>query len=241
MKLNDPYTFSIGNFEGPLDLLWHLIHNNEIDIYEISLQQITRQYLEKVKELAGLSVDNGAEFIASAANLVWLKSKTLLPKHEQQEQTTEEEYDPRFEIIHQLLDYCRFKQAAKELAEREQQQSAYYARGVEEGESKKTLGIDHLSLEDLAAMFQQVLAKATENRGLIHEEIWKVSDKIKTIRGFLSKMQTIPFGFLFDPEKSRMELIVTFLALLELMKIGEARVAMDPNKQTVSIIKNLQA
>lgn len=238
MQLQNPLTFSIGNFEGPLDLLWHLIQRNEIDIYEVNLQKITQQYLVKVKELTVSGVDEGAEFISSAAALVWLKSKTLLPQHEQLEESTDEEHDPRFEVIHQLIDYCRFRQAAKELAEREQQQSAFYARGVEESEVKKNLGIDHLSLEDLAAMFRQVLSKASENKGIIHEEFWRVSDKIKAIRNFIATMQVIPFELLFSAEKSREELIVTFLALLELMKMGEACVSMDSTRQSASITRN---
>lgn len=227
MKLQDQEIFSLDNFEGSLDLLWHLIHRNEIDIYEVALTQITKQYVEKIRELSSSGIDLGAEFISQAAALVWLKSKTLLPKHEQEE-VLEEEYDPQFEIIHQLLDYCRFKQAAKELAQREEQQSAFYARGVDEiVEAKKNLGINHLTLEDLATMFRQVLSRAASQKGVIHEEIWRVADKIKSIRSWLQEQKSIPFGLLFTAEKSREELIVTFLALLELMKVGEARVVGD--------------
>lgn len=236
MQLQEQETFSIKDFEGPLDLLWHLIQHSEINIYEVSLHQITKQYLAKIHEINSLEIDKGAEFIASAASLVWLKSKTLLPKHEQQEETLEEENDPRFEVIHQLIDYCRFRQAAKELSEREQQQSAFFARGIEENEARKKLGIDHLSLEDLAMMFREVLAKAVLQKGIIHEEFWKVSDKIKIIRHLLSYMHGIPFGVLFTPDKSREELIVTFLALLELMKMGEASVAIHSATNTISIL-----
>lgn len=236
MKLHDSQVFTINHFEGPLDLLWHLIQREEMNIFEISIQEITKQYLEKIKDL-DFEVDQGAEFIALASTLVWLKSKELLPMHEQDEQETEEEHDPRFEVIHQLLDYCRFKQAAKELSEREQQQSAYYPRGVEDTEIKKNFGIDHLSLEDLSAMFRQVLSRAAEHKGVICEEVWRVSDKIKMIRGLISKSQRLVFGEIFHAEKSRIELIVTFLALLELMKMGEVKVKIDPAKQVVYITK----
>lgn len=234
MKLHHPQIYNINHFEGPLDLLWHLIQRDEMNIFEVQIHEITKQYLAKLREL-DLEVDQGAEFIASASALLWLKSKTLLPKHEQEELTAEEEHDPRFEIIHQLIDYCRFKQAAKELSDREQQQSAFYPRGVEETEVKKNLGIDHLSLEDLAVMFRQVLSKTAEQKGVICEEVWRVSDKIKAIRGLLLKIQKIPFDMIFNAEKSRGELIVTFLALLELMKMGEAKVRMDTKEQTVYI------
>lgn len=237
MKFQESVTFSIDNFEGPLDLLWHLISRQEIDIYEVSIKEITKQFIERCKNLANPEVDHGAEFIASAASLLWLKSKTLLPIHEQLTDTTLEEEDPRFEIIHHLMDYCRFKQAAKDLSDREQHQTAYYLRGVESSiEAKKNLGIDHLSLEDLANLFRDIIAKVSVKHGLIHEEVWRVSDKIRALRYQINECKSIPFVEVFTSEKSREELIVTFLALLELMKNGEAKVVFDRTKNIVSII-----
>lgn len=237
MKLLDLNSFSIDNFEGPLDLLWQLIQRNEVDIYQVSLCDITKQYIEKTHEAAECDLDQGAEFIASTAALLWLKSKTLLPKSEQQEPAPEDEYDPRFEVIHQLVDYCRFRQAAKELAEREQKQSSFFVRGTEESEIRKNSGIAHLSLDDLAVMFRQVLSKAQVHKGAIYEEEWQVGDKIALIRSLLLKQSLIPFGQIFISEKSREELIVTFLALLELMKTGEVRIAIDTTTQVVSIVQ----
>lgn len=237
MKLAAAETFTLENFEGPLDLLWHLISRQEIDIYEVFLQKITSQYLEKCRGLQTQNLDNGAEFIGLASSLIALKSKTLLPKHEQEQEliTFDEENDPRFEIIHHLIDYCRFKQAAKILSEKELSQSAFYIRGAEENEVKKNLGINHVSLDDLANLFSQILAKAAPNKGVIHEEVWRVSDKIKSLKSLLSSQNSIPFTDLFTTEKCRDELIVTFLALLELMKSGDARVIHDIAKQIISI------
>lgn len=230
-------TFTLENFEGPLDLLWYLINRHEIDIYQISLLQLIKQYL--AKSLSSKDLDRGAEFIAMASALVWFKSKTLLPKHEQvQEEAQDTEADPRFEIIHHLIDYCRFKQAAKDLTEREMQQGAYYPRGIEGAIAKKNLGIDHLSLDDLASLFQQILSKAVVKEGTIHEEEWKVSDKIKTLRQMLNKKRSLIFQEVFNHNMNRIELIVTFLALLEMMKSGEARVTRNKEKNTVCIIGN---
>lgn len=229
-------TFALENFEGPLDLLWHLITRQEIDIYEIPIIEITHQYLSRQKESAD-NLDRGAEFIALAASFIWFKSKALLPKHEQlQEQELEEELDPHFDIIHHLVDYCRFKQAAKDLSAIEEQQGAYYLRGIEDQEVKKNLGIHHLSLDDLATLFQQILAKAVPQKGTIHEEEWKVSDKIQYLREWLAGQQKIDFTMAFNPMMSRMELIVTFLALLEMMKSGEAKVIHAPEQQKYYII-----
>jgi segregation and condensation protein A len=229
-------TFTLSNFEGPLDLLWHLINRQEIDIYEIMISEITQQYLQRIKNIQDMDVDRGAEFIALAATLVLYKSKILLPKHEQQvDAPVDEEQDPRFEIIHQLIDYCRFKQAAKELTDRELQQHAFYSRGVEASEAKKNLGIAHLSLDDLAGMFREILSKASPHKGTIHEEEWRVGDKIKLFRSLFKAHSFVLFTDVFSIEQCREELIVTFLALLELMKIGEARVVLDPEKNQACI------
>lgn len=244
MKLNPTHTFALTNFEGTLDFLLHLVQKSEIDIYEVSLQQITAQYLLKFHaHLATTSnvdsnVDRGAEFIATAASLLWLKSKMLLPKHEQLPQSLEEEeIDPRFEIIHYLLDYCRFKDAAKELSQREEHQSAFYVRGTDNPiEVKKHLGIEHLSLQDLALLFQQVVARCSVQSGLINEEEWLVGDKITLIRKLLCELKKIRFEILFSIDKCREELIVTFLAILELMKLGEAGVIKDMAADAIMIV-----
>lgn len=226
--------YTLENFEGPLDLLWHLISKQEIDIYQIPIKEITDQFLEKENRD---SIDEGAEFVALAATLVWYKSKTLLPRHEQiQDDTLEEGDDPRFEIIHHLVDYCRFKDAAKQLTEREQQQNAYYFRGVDNDlEVKKKLGIDHLSIEDLADLFQQILDKSIAHKGVIHEEEWRVADKIVSLRELLESNQKVNFHSIFYPERPRAELIVFFLALLELMKLGEAKVGIESINKSVCI------
>lgn len=233
-------TYTLENFEGPLDLLWHLINRQEIDIYQVSILDITQQYLSTCKEFfAGL--DRGAEFIGLAASLIWFKSKALLPKHEQQEeQNQEEELDPKFEVIHQLLDYCRFKQAAKELSDREQQQGSFYSRGVDAvAEAKKNLGIAHLSLDDLAQLFQEILAKAAPRKGTIEEEEWNVGDKIRYLNQCLFKQKKLEFSKVFDPSMGRIELIVTFLALLEMMKSGDAHVVNDLKLKTIYIAAGL--
>lgn len=240
MQTPDTTTFVLEHFEGTLDLLWHLIHRNEIDIYEVPLQQIAHQCWLKLDALTiPTNLEAGADFVGWLAALILYKSKILLPKHEQQQILEEvETADPHFEVIHHLLDYCRFKQAAKKLTEREQTQSAFYTRGVESAvESKKHLGVDHLSLDDLANLFQQLLSRTAARKGTVEEETWKVSDKIKSIRQLLIATPSFLFVSLFNSEKSRDELIVTFLALLELMKMGEARVVRDQTTLEILIWK----
>ena len=218
--------FTLENFEGPLDFLLHLIYQNEIDIYEVPILKIIIQYLERNSEELENDVDSGAEFIGMASLLLFLKSRMLLPKHEQP-LNTEEDADTKFDIIHQLIDYCRFKEAAKELSIREDQQSGFYGRGLEGPYTiQKNLGIEHLTLTDLKLLFQEIANKVNANKGTIDEEVWLVGDKIIFIRKSLV-ISDLLFGNLFSLHISKDELIVTFLALLELMKLGEVLVIKD--------------
>ena len=230
--------FSLTNFEGPLEFLLYLIQREEINIYDISLQELTQQCLLKLKEWQAKKVDLGAEFIGSAAYLLWLKSKTLLPEHEKESDFLPEdiEEDPNFDIIYHLLDYCRFKDAAKELAERREQQSTRFFRGVvDTPEWKKPMGIDHISLDELSVLFKNMMARTAIARPCIHEENWRVSDKIREVRRLLKEESSIRIDSLFAPEKSRVEWIVIFLAILELMKIGDIKIGRHVQTQAILI------
>lgn len=237
MTQNSDNTFSLDIFEGPLAFLLHLIQKCEINIHDVPISEITKQYHEKIQEWLALSVDDGAEFISTTALLLLMKSKRLLPKHEITEEE-EEDLDPNFEIIHQLLEYCHFKEAAKDLAIREEKQSAFFNRGVHSlPEAKKQLGIEHLSMEDLGALFEKVLQKAGSQNKKISEEEWRVSDKISYLRSTLKEKAKVPFSYLFNDEKVKPELIVNFLALLELMKIGECFVAKEEQSDQIYIFE----
>lgn len=231
MKNLTSESFTLENFEGPLEFLYHLVQKNEIEVYDIPIIQIIEQYVSNNK--SSIDLDQGAEFVSTTASLHCFKSKTLLPKHEQIDEQGDEKEDPRFEIIHQLLDYCRYKQAAKELAHREMRQNQYYFRGTEESEIKKNLGIHHLSLSDLAALFREVLERTKARVGVIAKEVWLVSDKISSILNFLKNSQEIEFENLFCPDMVKEELIVTFLAVLELMKMGKLKAALNQNHKVI--------
>lgn len=220
MKLKDENSFILDNFEGPLDFLLLLIQKEEIDICNILLRQIIHQYFSKGENE---DVDTGGDFVASISHLVLLKSRSLLPQHDQaEEEFILEEEDPQFQMIHHLIDYCRFKDAAKLLSEKENLQSEFYARGIDTiPEVKKKLGVEHLSLNDFAELFQHLLIKANSQKKIVQEEPWKVADKILSIRKTLQNQNIVPLMEIFSIECSRLELIVTFLAVLELLKLGE--------------------
>jgi segregation and condensation protein A len=241
MRPETTESFALENFEGPLDFLLHLVQKSEINIYDVSIHDLTEQFLSRLKEWAHPSIDTGAEFIGVAASLMWLKSKRLLPKHEQEEDLAEEE-DVYFDIIHRLVDYCRFKEIAKTLKTREEQQWGYYPRGAiaPTGDIiQPSLGIEHLKLEDLEKLLQKALDKAAKTTRVVKEEQWRVADKIKLIREMLKDTPRVFLDRLFTPDHSRVELIVTFLAMLELMKEGLVMVMWNDDK-TKAIMANYE-
>jgi segregation and condensation protein A len=223
MKTTEIESFTLDNFEGPLDFLLYLIQKGEIDIHDVSVQRITQQFLSRLEEaLNESSVDLGAEFIAMAGSLHLQKSKRLLPKTEQENDDDLIEFDPEFEVIHQLVEYCRFKGVTKDLMALEANQCSYFPRGATEApEITKSLGVKELSLEDLASVFQEALSRSADRHGLVHEEKWRISDITRRIKKSLKLSDRIRFSQLFTSEKGRNELIVTFLSVLEMMKLGD--------------------
>lgn len=239
MFLSDPHgLLKLENFEGPLEFLWHLVQKKEIDIYDVEIQKITEQYLLRLGELAKGRLDNGAEFIGTASSLLLYKSRKLLPNEATSDEAPiDEDLDPNFEVIHHLMEYCRFKEAAKILSSREDSQGGIYYRGMDTVPNPgMTLGIAHLSLDDLSQVFEQALERAQAGQRTINEEQWRVSDKISAVRHILSSCKRIAIEELLNPSKSRTELIVTFLALLELIKIGEIAIVRDSSTNSIKVL-----
>jgi segregation and condensation protein A len=222
MKKNNSDIYILDHFEGKLNFLYQLVQKSEIEITDIPLKQLIVQFLGKYPQAYPDFIEEGAEFIGTTSALIWWKSKRLLPANEQIDSANELESELDWDIIPQIIDYCRFKQMAKELSQLEHQQSLHYFRGTDPvPAAKKNLGVDHLSLEDLAAVFKQIVAKADRPIGHVADESWKVSDKIAAIRLCLQQNGHMKFEDLFSSSMSRTEMVVTFLALLELMKMGE--------------------
>jgi segregation and condensation protein A len=226
--------FTLAYFEGALDFLLHLIQKDEINIHDIPIQELMRQFNQKLIEEQNDRLDKGAEFIGVIAYLVWLKSQSLLPREIPPETEAAIE-DPQFEVIRHLIDYCRFKQVTKELLLRQEKEGACYFRGAETFDKQKPMGIHHLSLDELAGLFKNIMANRPQTMIHIQEEEWQVGDKIRWIRESLDKQERIPLIFFLSSEKSRLELIVTFLAILELMKIGELIVGQDIHSSSLSL------
>ncbi|MFP6865168.1 MAG: segregation/condensation protein A [Roseibacillus sp.] len=227
----DHYKVRLDIFEGPLDLLLYLISKDEIDIYDISLERITKQYLKYMESFNLLNIDLASEFIVMAAKLIYIKSRTLLPRSEQPPEEDAEEDDPRWELIRKLIEYKKFKDAAGTLAQKARRQEDLFAHTPEKPEvvDPVSLPLAEVSIFDLIRAFQGVLKRFEEAHdfGDIIDDRFTVSDKMDLLLTTLSPGQSMNFKSLFASASTKTEVIVTFLAVLELMKLNQFVVWQD--------------
>ena len=224
--MESDYKVKLEIFEGPLDLLLYLIKQDEIDIYDISIERITRQYLEYLQAFKELNIELAGEFIVMAANLIYLKSRGLLPADQQPPEEDAEEDDPRWDLIRQLIEYKKFKEAAAELHLRELAQQRIFAReGASTPAIEGPLRLGEVGIFQLINAFQIVIKRVEERQDLqeIFGERFSVSDKIDKILQRVAAGASVRFSDLFEAVVSRVEVVVTFLALLELIRLRQIR------------------
>jgi segregation and condensation protein A len=237
------YKVHLEIFEGPLDLLLYLIKKDELDIHSISIERITRQYLDYINTFKLLNIDLASEFIVMAANLMYLKSRTLLPRTEQppEEDAEEdaEEDDPRWELIRQLIEYKKFKDAAGFLSLRELEQQGRFAHQPDPGSKppEEPATLADVSIFELIRAFQNVLKRFEESHdfGDIVDDRYTVSDKIEFLLSRFTPGLALPFDTLFQTATTKAEVIVTFLAVLELMKLNQFVVRQDHLLATITV------
>jgi segregation and condensation protein A len=225
------YKVKLEIFEGPLDLLLYLIKKDEIDIYDVSLERITKQYLEYIDTFKMLNVELASEFIVMAANLMYIKSRELLPQTQQPPEEDADEEDPRWELIRQLVEYKKFKDAAQFLGTQEAKGDEFFATNPElpDLEAPVEPSIGQVGIFDLIRAFQRVL-KRFENTTNIREIVsdrFTVADKIEHLLEIIPVGGRVRFESLFSDAASRVEVIVTFLAMLELMKLNHLQVEQE--------------
>lgn len=222
------YKVKLEIFEGPLDLLLYLIKQDEIDIYEISLERITSQYLEYLQAFRELNIDIAGEFIVMAANLIYWKSRGLLPVDQQPPDEDAAEDDPRWDLIRQLIEYKKFKEAAAQLQTRALEQERIFARsGSDFGDFQlASLPLGEVGIFQLINAFRAVMKRvaAREEMREIFGEHFTVSEKIDSILQRVADGGPLKFSALFGEMASRVEVVVTFLALLELIRLKQIRV-----------------
>src|SRR6201996_7103076 len=183
-------------FEGPLDLLLYLIKKDELDIYDIPIEKITAQYLEYLKIIKMLDLEVAGDYLVVAATLVYIKSRTILPHDQRPPEDEAEEDDPRWELVRQLVEYKKYKDAAFELQQCFERQEGTRGRGLTAKPDVPTDGslpFEKVGLFDLLAVFQKVLARANTNEDLkdIFEDRYTVSDKIQYIQSEIASRQRI--------------------------------------------------
>ncbi|HIU39741.1 MAG TPA: segregation/condensation protein A [Candidatus Aphodocola excrementigallinarum] len=232
------YKVMINEFEGPLDLLLHLIKENDIDIYDIKIEEVTKQYLDYIKAMKELNLSIASEYLVMASELIEIKSKMLLPKKEVKEEDDYEE-DPKELLIQRLLNYKKYKEVTNEFKELEETRKqvftkepsnlSYYAINEENN--------DDVSLTDLMDAINNLL-KRKELEKPIETKITKkelsVTERVNKIRSILKCKKEVNFDELFDVQ-TKEEVIVSFLSILEMVKKNEITLTQDKNFNAIKV------
>jgi segregation and condensation protein A len=234
-KLHFPVKLEV--FEGPLDLLLFLIRKNEIDIYDIPIALITRQYLEYIELMRKLDLDLAGEFILMASTLIRIKVKMLLPRDE----IEDEEEDPREELVSALLEYKKYKEAAQTLQRKEEEEKVFYPRSdfssVDQEESTEFL--QEADLFDLLMAFKKVLDnQPKESFHSIEFQKVDLEQRIQYILDYLANREKVRFEELFQDNPIRLVLVVTFMAILELIRLQEIRIMQRRHFSQILIYRN---
>lgn len=225
MAQDTEYKVKLEVFEGPLDLLLYLIKKDELDINNIPMESVTRQYIQYLELMKMLDLNIAGEFLVMAATLMMIKSRMLLPVEDRPE-VEEEEEDPRWDLVRQLVEYKKFKDAALHLEELEMRREDIFNR--DGGEAvlgrEPDVALRDVGLFDLIHAFNEALKKVP-NEGLreIFAERYTVADKLETLGIRLRTEQRFSLSRMFEGMKSRNEIACTFLALLELIRLHQAR------------------
>lgn len=233
-------------FEGPLDLLLHLINRFEIDIYDIPMAEITEQYLLYIRTMQELELDVASEYLVMAATLLAIKSKMLLPQHEEMNEELEDvvEEDPREELVERLIEYKKYKEAAKELKERERERGQIFTKPPSDlsdySQEIEACGADlQVTVYDMLGAFHKLLRRKKLQKPLstkIAREEISIEQRMDEIREkIISSNRAFYFEELF-PSHEREHIVVTFLAILELMKRNEILVEQQTNFAEIVIM-----
>ena len=222
-RRSEAYQVETAGFQGPMDLLLYLIQRDEIDIYDIPISHLTEQFIRHLEAMQAVELDQAGEFMAMAATLLVIKMKMLMPRPADPGEETEPE-DPRAELVRRLLEYKRFKEAAIALQTRETERARYHVRSspypfLIEAELEPQLRLEMFDLlSALAAVLDRVTTTAVHE---VRREPFTVAQKMVMVMQAVAEHATVKFTDCFRDDAIRMEVIVTFIAILELVKRGE--------------------
>ncbi|MFC1632281.1 segregation and condensation protein A [Candidatus Omnitrophota bacterium] len=236
------YKVKLEVFEGPLDLLLYLIKREEVDIYDIPVSKITEEYLEYINLMQMLDLRLAGEFLVMASTLMHIKSRMLLPPDEQEVDEQEDE-DPRAELVRRLLEYKKFKEAANRLEELEQEQDKVFRRRVtmqpEPGQTEPDQTYFEASLFDLLAAFSKIAKSIPRQQFLeIIKDEFTVEKKVHDLLHLLVVKPVIQFSKLFEQARTKVEVIVTFLAILELIRLKEVVIRQSQTFADIQILRH---
>lgn len=224
MAGREDYKVQLEVFEGPLDLLLYLIKKDEVDIYAIPIERITQQYLQYLEMMQMLDLNIAGEFLVMAATLMMIKSRMLLPVEERPE--LEEEEDPRWDLVRQLVEYKKFKDAAEFLQTMEFRQENIFTRageGVALG-ATGDVALGDVSIFDLISAFNEALKKVKkEDLTEIFADRYTVGEKVDLLINLIRANKRVSLNSLFEGMTHRYEMVCTFLALLELIRLKQVR------------------
>lgn len=239
------YEVRLDLFEGPLDLLLYLVNKSEVSIVDISVSQIASQYIQYIDLLRDMNIDVASEYLHMAATLVRLKARELLPPQENEEIEQEDGIYNREQLIQQLLEYKKFKEAAGTLKIMEAEQFGAYVRGradvIESSSSDDEVDLGNLSVFDLLTAFKRILERAKDSpeeyRHVVAVDNVKIDDKIEHILSRLTEVDEVAFDELFEGDYRRIVLVVTFMAILELVKMQEIQFRQEENFGQIFVSK----
>lgn len=245
--------FKLQVFEGPLDLLLHLLEKNKVSIYDIPIVEITNQYMDYIRRMQEADLDIMSEFMVMAATLLDIKSRMLLPMEESEDEEAE---DPRAELVQQLLEYKLYKCMAYELKDRQVDASLIFYKepSIPEEVAAYEPPVDmeelmaDLTLNRLNDIFKSVLKRQKDKIdpirskfGSIKKEEISLEDKMASLSDYAQSHRRFSFRQLLEGQRSRMEIIVTFLAILEMMKSGSITISQEHTFDDIQIQSNLAA
>ena len=232
-------TIKLARFEGPLDLLLHLIKRDEIDIYDIPISHITQQYLAYIELMRALDLEVAGDFLVMAATLMRIKAKMLLPLPGVGEE--EDEGDPREELVQRLVEYRQFKEAADTLKLREGERRLLFERGMLPTEDDAgPLPLAPATLFDLLDALNRVMARVGDSAVYeVQGDLYDVEEKMTLIASTVAERGSISFTELLLRCRARAEMIVTFMALLELIKLGQVGVVQAENFGDILLVARM--
>lgn len=239
------YEVKLELFEGPLDLLLYLVNKSEVNIVDISVSQIVAQYLEYLDLMRELNIDIASEYLHMASILIRLKARELLPADRDENIEDEDGIYNREQLIAQLLEYKKFKEAAGTLKVFESEQFGAFSRGrsevIEKSEKQEEIDLGNISIFDLLTAFKKVLERADDEKEYNHVveyDTVKIDDRIEHILTMVSEKGEVRFEELFENDYRKIVLVVTFMAILELIKMQEIVFRQEQNFGSIYVGAN---